>query len=260
MSSPSSSFSSPRLSSLSPAAQNLAAQMPHALWRANQTAVYRTAALPSGFAELDKALPQGGWPAAAMIELLVQQAGIGEMRLLRPVLQAIGKKRRIALVQPPHLPQIAAWSEWGLPPEHLLWIKAGSTADALWSAEQVLRNGSCGAMLFWQTQARAESLRRLHLAAQDTDMLFWMVRPLAAAQDASPSPLRLGLRPAQHGIAIDFIKRRGAMRDSRLYLPLRDKPVAADFSISDSLVSDHALLDRPASSPAGARSLPAALV
>jgi hypothetical protein len=43
--------------------------------------------------------------------------------------------------------------------------------------------------------ARGESLRRLHLAAQCGETLFFMMRPLASAQDASPAPLRLSLRP-----------------------------------------------------------------
>lgn len=244
--------------SLSQAAQALAAQMPHALWRADQTIAYQAATVSSGFPALDEALPGRGWPSAVMAELLCQQAGIGEMRLLRPALQSIAATRRIVLVQPPHLPHIAAWSGWNLPPERLLWIKAASTADALWSAEQVLLNGGCGALLFWQMQVRPESLRRLHLAAQDTDMLFWMMRPLACAQDASPSPLRLGLRPFASGIRLDIIKRRGARREDPLFIRFDEKP---NFPIhSSTLPTRHALLDSPASSPARTRDLPAALV
>jgi protein ImuA len=72
-------------------------------------------------------------------------------------------------------------------------IRAPKTADALWSAEQILRAGSCGALLFWQQHIRADALRRLHLAAQSTETLFVLVRPLASAADASPAALRLGV-------------------------------------------------------------------
>jgi protein ImuA len=247
--------------SLSQEAQALMARMPHALWRADQALAHHGAMVASGHPALDDSLPGRGWPSAALIELLLQQAGIGEMELLRPALHAIAATRRIVLVQPPHLPQIAAWSNWNLPPERLLWIKAKSSADALWSAEQVLRNGSngcCGALLLWQAQARPESLRRLHLAAQDTDMLFWAMRPLAAAQDASPSPLRIGLRPATGGIRIDFVKQRGARREDPLFLKFREETSISSASFT--LPAYHALLDQPASSPARTRDLPAALV
>lgn len=248
-------------SSLSQTAQALAAQMPHALWRADQAFLHQAAALSSGYAALDEALPGRGWPGAVLIELLLQQTGIGELRLLCPALRTIALNRRIALVQPPHLPHIAAWTGWGISEERLLWIKATSSADALWSAEQVLRNGGhggCGALLLWQTHARPEALRRLHLAAQDTDMLFWMMRPLSCAQDASPSPLRLGLRPAAHGVRIDILKQRGIRRSEPLFLSLQGKSNAS-ANPSPSF-SHHALLDQPASSPARTRSLPAALV
>ena len=152
--------------------------LPHTVWCADQMGSYQTVTAHTGYHVLDAALPNGGWPSAVLIELLLQQIGIGEMRLLRPALGGIAKKHRIALVQPPHLPQIAAWSAWGLPTDHLLWIKTAHSADALWSAEQILRNGSCGALLLWQHQVRTESLRRLHLAAQSAETLFWMMRPI----------------------------------------------------------------------------------
>ncbi|MDO9217888.1 MAG: translesion DNA synthesis-associated protein ImuA, partial [Lacisediminimonas sp.] len=130
----------------------------HAVWRANQVGVYQGAASSSGYPVLDAALPQSGWPSGALIELLLQQSGIGELRLLQPALEAIARRRSVVLVQPPCLPQAAAWQGWGLPPQQLLWIRTQQTADALWSAEQVLRNGSCGALLLWQQQVRPEAL------------------------------------------------------------------------------------------------------
>ena len=81
-------------------------------------------------------------------DLLVQQAGVGEMRLLRPALSALGK-RPVAMMQPPHIPNGLGLEYIGLSPEQLLQIRASKTADALWSAEQILRAGSCGALLFW---------------------------------------------------------------------------------------------------------------
>src|SRR5579862_5430764 len=41
-------------------------------------------ALVSGFDELDRRLPRGGWPLGALIELLCFAPGIGELSLLLP--------------------------------------------------------------------------------------------------------------------------------------------------------------------------------
>ncbi len=241
------------------------AQMPHALWRAGQMAAPRSAVTRSGVAVLDCELPGGGWPHSALIELLLARPGIGEMQLLRPALAAIAQQRRIVLLQPPYVPQAAAWSAWGLPPERLLWIKTTRGADTLWSAEQILRNGSCGALLLWQAQVRPQALRRLHLAAQACDTTLWMLRPLAQAQDTSPAPLRLGLRPAPGGLRLTLVKRRGPPRDDDLFLPLAGLPAAPDIFLAftpstPSTIPDHAPMDRRAPAAITAGNLSPALV
>lgn len=225
---------------------SLPSELSHAVWRASQLGVYQMPAAPSGYAVLDALLPQGGWPASLLIELLLQQPGIGELRLLQHALENLGP-RPVVLVQPPCLPQAAAWQGWGLSPEQLLWIRTRQTADALWSAEQVLKNGSCGALLLWQQQVRPEALRRLHLAAQGTDTLFWLLRPLAAAQDPSPAPLRLALRPAPGGLELEVLKRRGPQVDQKIFIALPNPAAYPDT------VYQHAHVDRivPAQPAAG---------
>jgi protein ImuA len=214
-----------------------------ALWLASQLAHASTRCVETGQAALSAQLPGGGWPTGTLIDLLQQQPGIGELRLLRPALRTVAR-RKIVLLQPPHAPQALALAAMGLEPSQLVWLRSPRSTDALWAAEQVLRSGSCGALLFWQNHVRGDSLRRLHLAAQNGDTLFFMIRPLAAAQEASPAPLRLSLKPAPGGIEIGFLKRRGPQRDAPLFLPL-----------APSLLQRHASLDRPLPAPATARSL-----
>jgi len=223
------------------------------LWRASQLARSGTRCIDTGHAALSAQLPGGGWPTGTLVDLLIQQPGIGELRLLRPALAEVAR-RRVVLLQPPHPPQALALAALGVPPSQLIWLRAGQTADALWAAEQVLRSGSCGALLFWpghagQNHVRADSLRRLHLAAQAGETLFFLMRPLAACQDASPAPLRLALRPQAGGVEIDFVKRRGPARDASLFLPL-----------TSHLVQRHAPVDRTAPAPVAARGLRAELV
>jgi protein ImuA len=214
------------------------------LWLASQLAQAATPCRDTGYAALSEQLPGGGWPTGCLVELMVQQAGIGEVRLLQPVLA--GLQRPVVLLQPPHAPQALALAALGLPPSQLIWIRSsGKSADGLWAAEQVLRSGCCGALLLWQSQIRSDALRRLHLAAQSGDTLFYLMRPLTAAQDASPAPLRLALRPAAGGLVIDFVKRRGPQRDAPLFLPLTPS----------ALLPRHASVDRPAPAPAPARSV-----
>jgi protein ImuA len=98
-------------------------------------------------------------------------------------------------------------------------------ADALWSTEQILRAGSCSALILWQNHIRAESLRRLLLATQSSETLFFVMRPLASAQDASPATLRLGIRSVEGGISVELIKRKGPMPAEPLLIPMLPSPI-----------------------------------
>lgn len=201
------------------------AKLPHpALWRASQISQPDRPCLPTGHASLSAELPGQGWPRGSLIELLVPHAGVGEVGLLQPALAALPDNRPIVLVQPPHMPNLSCWASWQMNPAQLLWLRPGNMNDALWAADQVLKHGSGAALLCWLPTVRPEALRRLHGAAQATDTLFVVIRPLHAAHEASPAPLRLALQPARNGLLLRFLKRRGPPRDAPLHLVMQATP------------------------------------
>ncbi|MFL9966393.1 translesion DNA synthesis-associated protein ImuA [Paraburkholderia sediminicola] len=221
------------------------------LWKGNQLARAASRVVPCGDEALAAELPGGGWPRGALTDLLVQQTGCGELRLLRPAFERLGSKP-VVLLQPPHNVQPTAFAWWGLEPSNLLTVKAPKTADALWAAEQILRAGTCGALVFWQQHGRPEAVRRLHLAAQTSESLFFMVRPLATTRDASPAPLRLAIRAVKGGVDVQFLKRRGPARDEPLFVSLTPSPILN--------VKRHATVDRRPSPVVVPRSVPAEVV
>lgn len=214
-------------------------QIHPALWRATQLARPASRGISTGYAALSAQLPGGGWPSGALIELLMPHAGIGEIRLLQPALMQLDRHHPIALVQPPHAPHAACWQGWQLNPGQLLWVAPERPLDALWATEQILKHGSCGALLCWLPHVRPESLRRLHLAAQMTETLFFVIRPSKAAQQASPASLRLALAPAPGGLSVHILKRRGPACADPLFLTLNP--------------SDHAPMDRHLSTQSATR-------
>lgn len=84
------------------------------LWRGDTLARTAQDGVASGFAELDAALPGGGWPRGALTELLPHKMGIGELSLLLPALTALEAEAGwIALVAPPWRPHAPAWQAVG---------------------------------------------------------------------------------------------------------------------------------------------------
>ena len=167
----------------------------------------------TGHAALDAALPIGGWPDAALSEILLAAEGLGELQLLWPTLARLTSAgERIVLVAPPHVPYAQAWQAAGI---DLRWLAVIETQgkDALWAAEQCLRSGSCAAVLCWPQQADDRALRRLQVAAETGQTLAFAYRPLQEAQNPSPAALRIALeaRPAPQ---LRVLKCRGGVARS----------------------------------------------
>lgn len=164
----------------------------------------------TGHAALDAALPIGGWPESALIEILLPAEGMGELQLLWPTLARLtGKGERIALVAPPHVPYPQAWQAAGVDLRWLSIIEA-SGKDALWAAEQCLRSGCCAAVLCWPQQADDRALRRLQVAAETGQTLAFAYRPLKEAMNPSPAALRIALE-AQPAPQLRVLKCRGGL-------------------------------------------------
>ena len=199
----------------------------HPVWRGGGLAGASLPAVPTGFAELDRELPGGGWPVGGLVEILCAGEGIGELQLLLPALAALAAAgRRIAWIAPPHLPYAPALAAAGIDLQQLVVVQASGRRDALWAMEQVLRAGACHAALVWLRGVRYAELRRLALAAGGHSTLALLFRPAQDASETSPACLRLALEPAAGKLAATILKRRGAPAVAALGIPVR-RPVHA---------------------------------
>jgi cell division inhibitor SulA len=198
--------------------------LPSPVWRAGRHDPPAAAGEPSGFAALDAVLPGSGWPAGCLTELLCREAGIGELRLLVPLLQRLTQQRRfVILLAPPHIPYAPALASFGIQLDYLIVIQAPNAADRLWAVEQSLRSAGFGALLAWlpQHRTRPEHLRRLQVAAQSAGGPVFLFRELPAQFEASPAPLRLMLLPRPNlQLSVQVLKRRGPVIARPLVLDL----------------------------------------
>lgn len=154
----------------------------------------------TGFPALDAALPGGGWPLGALTEILHAQTGIGELSLL--------------------IPALARLAAHGVGLSRLLLIHPGNATDALWAVEQVLRSGTCAAVLAWSRRADANSLRRLQLAAEAGRSLGLLFRPRARGAKPSPAALRLYLEHREGHALVKLLKCRSARAGQELTVDL----------------------------------------
>lgn len=204
--------------------------------------------VPTGFDELDRYLPGGGWPIGAITEIFLERYGIGELSLLMPALSSLSgaaARQWIVWIAPPFVPYAPALHRCGLDLSRVLLVhpsgtKAGATKqhamkaagrnerknnekkDVLWATEQAIRSRSSAVVLAWVETADATVLRRMQLGAEENACWTVLFRPMAAVTKSSPAALRLKLsraatdasrplgsgREANH-VQIDILKCRG---------------------------------------------------
>jgi hypothetical protein len=175
---------------------------------------------PSGFAELDRHLPGGGWPVGALTECLLETQGFGELSLWLPALRhVVMQERHIALLAPPWLPYAPALAQQGIALQRLQVINTLSPIDLLWALEQTLRCSSFGAVLGWPPAMLTDKqLRRLQLAAEAGRNIGILYRPLQSARTPSPAALRIKLQPVAAGLQVTIHKSRGAQSGATVQL------------------------------------------
>jgi hypothetical protein len=168
---------------------------------------------PSGHALLDAALPTGGWPEAALTELLLPADGVGELRLLLPTLARLtGTGQDVAVIAPPYRPYPPGWIAAGVDFGHVHFIDA-PPREALWASEQCLRSGALAAVLCWPLNASDKALRRLQVAAEAGQSLGFVFRDVRAAGNPSPAALRIALDAAPAQLRV--LKCRGGLAPTR---------------------------------------------
>jgi len=148
-------------------------------------------AQPTGWPALDAALPAGGWPDAALTEILIPVDGVGELQLLMPTLARLTQADRpVLLIAPPYAPCVAGWRARGVDMTHVEIVAADEQRTS-WAMEQALRAGCCSAVLAWPRQIDERQLRRLQVAADSGRALAFVFRDRRHGAQPSPAALRI---------------------------------------------------------------------
>ncbi|RUO35447.1 hypothetical protein CWE13_10975 [Aliidiomarina shirensis] len=152
---------------------------------------------------LDQALG-GGWRCQRVHELQCEYAFSGELSLLAPAIMAAASAARpVFWLAPPALPYAPAISGMlqqadvtnAENAQHIVLTPA-SEADTLWAAETILHSGQVGVLLLWADSLSTTAVRRLHLAAAETDAWVFVLTGIQNEEARSyATRLRILLTP-----------------------------------------------------------------
>lgn len=228
-----------------PSARSKLDHLPAAVWRGSDLGAVTVRACSTGWPELDRELPGGGFPARSITEILSPQPSILEWRMLGPALAAISAAgKQIVVIGPPKAPHLPGLLRAGMKEDALVWIRADAPAQRLWATEQLVKANSAGAIVAWLPQARAEQIRRLQVCALACEAPIFLFRPEAARHDSSAAPLRLHVTLGiDWELLVNLFKRRGPAHAG--VIRLRSVPAGLEDILTPRLQRPSLLLKKP---------------
>lgn len=176
----------------------------------------------TGFDSLNQNLVGGGWPLKGLVEINYPQLGSGEWQLLSGTLENFSDQPGyLVLINPPAMLCAAALAQMGVPLDKILIIRSGSRNDLLAGILESLKSGCAQMLLFWEGKYALSysELRKVQLAASDTEALCMMMRVGRDRPAHSPAVLRLELKSRMTGLQLAIKRQRGGTDDVQLELP-----------------------------------------
>ncbi|ANO32386.1 hypothetical protein BCT86_16840 [Vibrio breoganii] len=172
----------------------------------------------SCFSEWDQHLE--GFPKTGLMEIQ-SEAGIGELRLMTPMLQTVAQNRTIVLINPPASPCAHYFEKEGIPTSNILVIQ--DTKHNLWAAEQCLKSGSCACVCLWHPQLEMHQARRLQVAAEKGRALNIHFNLDQHNGCSLPIPLSVNLEATENGVKVSVNKRRGGWHQQTFTVDLSQR-------------------------------------
>lgn len=179
--------------------------------------------ISTGFASLDAKLQLGGWPLQGAVEVLSNDDNSECMSLFLPTMQTLSaEKRWQAFIGAPYTPYAPLIQAMGIPSEQILMVHPKTREELLWATEQAVRSTTCSVVFAWLGSAhyRYAELRKLQLAAADSDTLLFIFRSSDALSESTPVSLRVHIDAYRE---ISVIKQRGGKSEVAIRLP--DNPL-----------------------------------
>jgi hypothetical protein len=223
------------------------------LWRASGIDNAFAGNTPSGFPQLDRQLPGGGWPTDGMTELLHRHQGIGEFRLLLPALARLSheQNRWLLLVNPPCIPYPPALVQAGVDLNRIVISQPKQRQDYLWVLEKALASQSCSTVIAWPGEMHYRHIRRLQVASKEGRCWGILFRHEKEAEQASPAELRLQVRPLPprrdaSAVEARILKRRGSWESDSITIAFPDQLHRPMPDFSDIIMRPDTSAEEPA--------------
>ncbi len=164
-----------------------------------------TPPIPLGVPEIDGALPWGGLPRGAVHELMTSDPADGAvmgflLTWLARLETSVGSGGPILWAGCRDDVDAPGFAALGIDPARLLFARCAEMANVLWAIEEGLRTAALAAIVGEVGPVDFALTRRLQLAAANSGVPLFLLRPFkgAAESSAAVTRWRIGAAPGTH--------------------------------------------------------------
>ncbi len=179
--------------------------------------------IDSGFEPLNKCLQGGGWPVGELIDVSQANNGHGEWQLFSPAIGRLSQQAGlVVLLNPPALPYGPGLAQLGIDYRALRVVNSRERQAVLAALVDALNAKCCLAVMAWEGNFnwRYAELRKLQLAASNSQGLCLCLRKDRPGRVQSPAPLRVRGQLTAQGLQVQLLKQRGQYQPQVCTLPL----------------------------------------
>lgn len=172
---------------------NLSMRHERALQQTWQCSAHEQYGIASGYPELDRQLPRGGFSHGYIYTCEAADAGASLQLTGKLLAQLTRGNKWVVLLAPEKklLQQIQTFAD--VDRQRLLVVHTHDDFDTLWAAEQAMASHTCAAVFAWPSAMNQVDLRRLKLAARSNRAMGLMFL------DAPDQADTININVARHG-------------------------------------------------------------
>jgi len=181
--------------------KDVAANAQQSVQRSAQNSV-----VPTGYAELDAILPNGGWPCNELVEIISNQWSTAELQLILPLIKSvIDQDKWILWIAPPQLPCGPLLVSAGIDITRIVAVHPQSSCcEAFANIDEALKDEDCGLVIAWLDWLPNSVVRRIQLATRRGNKPGLLFRQ--HENKLSPAVLRLQTQAETEGLSVTRLK------------------------------------------------------
>ena len=178
------------------------------------------AVVGSGASLLDDFLPEGGWPACELSEVVCDHFHTGLQLLLPLLAKANAENRWITMVSPPSNLDQSLFSYYGIDMSRVLFIHPKSDVDDEVTMNNALKNGMSDIVIFWTRNLEVRFLAQWRKSVKQGSCAGVIIHEKGCSHSSRSIAVTIDAKSDQENVLLSCVKKFGVQPKIQLSVTL----------------------------------------